>query len=136
MKALVLLLLMLPLSLSGAEDHPIDRELEAAIEKDSSTAGQNRAISVAHKNWDAELNKAYQKLLKHLDAEAARKMRESQRAWMAWRDKGIASLTAFYEKMQGTMWRPIHSYSVMELTRQRAIDLGDLAEIVEERENE
>ena len=130
-----LTLALFPLSVHGQEKkHPIDQKLEAAIEKDSSTGGQNQAIGDAHEAWDKVLNQSYQKLLKHLDPGAAKKLRESQRAWIAWRDKEVASLTAFYEKMQGTMWSPIHAYSVMELTRQRAIDLSDLAEFVQDRE--
>ena len=45
---------------------PIDRNLDACLNSPagSSTAGQSDCASKAYAAWDAELNKAYQKLLK------------------------------------------------------------------------
>lgn len=127
--------ILLP-TLSHAEIHPIDAAMEKAQAKDPSTAGQTSAIDSALKKWDTELNRHYDTLLKRLDPEATAKLRESQREWVTWRDKELESLSAFFSKMDGTMWVPASAYARMNITRERALSLGRLAELSEMRENE
>jgi hypothetical protein len=60
MKILLLALLTLAMPLqAGEEKHPIDRAMDAAMEKDPSTAGMVQAISKANKQWDKEMNALY-----------------------------------------------------------------------------
>lgn len=116
------------------EKHPIDSQLEREIEANPSTAGMMIAFESALARWDTELNLNYKKLVDGLDRDAADKLRESQRKWVEWRDLEINSLSQFYSGMSGTMWRPIAAESQMEITRQRAITLGNLVEMMAERE--
>ena len=117
-----------------AEKHWIDVKMEQAIDKDGSTSGMTRANAQALKDWDAELNKHYKKLINSLDSEAKAKLRESQRAWIAFRDKEIASIQSFYAKIDGTMFRVISASAITELTRKRALSLSYLAEFAELRQ--
>ena len=140
MKRLLISVLMLssyPLFAQEAEEekHWIDVKMEQAIDKDGSTAGMITATDAALKDWDKELNKHYQKLLTNLDDKAKAKLRESQRAWIQFRDKEIALIQAFYSKIDGTMFRVISASAVMELTHKRAVSLSYMAEFAELRED-
>lgn len=103
--------------------HRIDLKMDAASEEDPSTAGQVRAISVALDEWNDLLNSQYQNLMKSLDEAGQAKLRNSQKAWIAWRDAEKEALSAIYGKQEGTMWIPLHNYAVMNLTRERALRL-------------
>ncbi len=121
---------------AGAADeevHPIDAQMQAASERDASTAGEVGAIQAALKQWDASLNEHYESLLEFLDPAAANALRESQRQWIVWRDLELKSLDAYYERMEGTMWQPVRAYARMNLTRQRALALQRLDELIENR---
>ena len=63
----------------------------------------------------------------------SKSLRDSQRAWVAWRDLEIKSLGKFYSKMDGTMYVPMAVYARMNLTRQRALALERLASLVDQR---
>jgi uncharacterized protein YecT (DUF1311 family) len=67
---------------------------------------------------DAELNKIYQSLLAKLaDTEAKNKLRESQRAWIAFRDAEAAFAA---DQFRGGSMAPTIRYEVMaELTQRR-----------------
>ena len=111
------------------EKHPIDAAMDKASEKDPSTGGRTEAIDDALESWDKLLNESYQKLKAKLDRDGAKALRDSQRAWIAWRDKEIANLDKIYGKLRGTMYVPMHAYAKMNLTRQRALQLERLAEL-------
>ena len=131
---LALLLHASQLHANAEEKHPIDAAMDAASEANPSTGGQTEAIEAALKQWDALLNQSYQKLIAKLDLEAANKLRDSQRAWVAWRDKELESLGSIYSKLRGTMYVPLGAYARMNLTRQRAMQLERLAQLAEEIE--
>ena len=131
---LILLFLLANLSTAQALDkHPIDKEMDAAINKNPSTAGQNQAMTTALEKWDALLNRSYQKLKINLDPVALENLVESQRAWVVWRDMEIVFIGEFYSKLQGTMYIPGQIYKRMNLTRQRAMQLERLAGTVRDR---
>jgi len=71
---------------------------------------------------DAELNKTYEGLLKKLpDAETKEKLRESQRAWLAFRDAEAAFAA---DEAHGGSMAPTLRYATMtELTEQRTKQL-------------
>jgi uncharacterized protein YecT (DUF1311 family) len=71
---------------------------------------------------DAELNKTYEALLKKLpDAESKEKLKESQRAWLAFRDAEAASAA---DEARGGSMAPTLRYATMtELTEQRTKQL-------------
>ena len=106
--------------LSAAEKDPIDRALEAAMVKNSSTAGMVQAIDNAHKQWDQKLNTCYKALNKELPAAEWKELVTAQRAWIAFRDAQLKAMDATFDRMEGTMWIPVRAEMAMNITRQRA----------------
>jgi len=71
---------------------------------------------------DAQLNKTYEALLKKLpDAEGKEKLKQSQRAWLAFRDAEAAF--AADEARGGTMAPTLRYATMTELTEQRTKQL-------------
>lgn len=69
------------------QQHPIDRELTSCIDKSKYvTAEMVKCGEEAYKKWDAELNKYYGLLMKILGDDAKKKLKESQIAWLKFRD--------------------------------------------------
>jgi uncharacterized protein YecT (DUF1311 family) len=81
-------------------------------------AAMNAQVRAEFEQADAELNKTYEALLAKLpDAESKQKLKESQRAWLAFRDAeaGFAADQA----RGGSMAPTIRYETITELTRQR-----------------
>lgn len=116
----VVLACIVPVLAEEPEKDPIDVALEAAMEKDYSTAGMVQALSKAEEQWDKKLNTTYQSLKKHMKADEWADLVAAQRAWIAYRDAQTKSLETTHEKMEGTMWIPIHAEMRMSITKQRA----------------
>ena len=58
---------------------------------------------------------------------------EAQRAWIAFRDAQLKALDAFYANMEGTMFVPVAAHDALELTRERALYLLAMADLLAER---
>ena len=115
------------------EEYPIDAAMDKAMDADPSTGGQTQAIAAALKQWDDELNRHYRTLTKQLEKPAAEALRESQRKWIEWRDLELKSLRAFQAKFEGTMWVPGGAYAEMKLTRERALQLKRMVDLLPDR---
>ena len=70
--------------------------------------------------WDRVLNRAYQALLKGLEADQQVKLRDMQRAWIDSRKK---SCDFYYDFFQGTMANPMIANCLNKETGRRAIFL-------------
>jgi uncharacterized protein YecT (DUF1311 family) len=116
-----------------AKKDPIDRAMEAAMEKDPSTAGMVRAISDATVQWDKKMNSIYKSLRKNMEADEWSSLILAQKAWINYRDLQITSIESTYSKMEGTMWVPVSASRVMEITKERALFLESLLENISER---
>ena len=90
------------------------------MEKDYSTAGMVQALSKAEEQWDKKLNTTYQSLKKHMKPDEWADLVAAQRAWIADRNAQTKSLESPHEKMERTMWIPIHAEMRMAITKQRA----------------
>ncbi|GAB4452167.1 MAG: lysozyme inhibitor LprI family protein [Armatimonadaceae bacterium] len=119
-----------PESANEKEVHRLDRELEACMEKNPSTAGMVRCIEEARKGWDRELNREYQVLLARLDNAGKQQLRTAQRAWLAYRDQEYKAIAAIYGKTEGTMFVPMRANRAMEITRKRALEIADYNKIL------
>jgi uncharacterized protein YecT (DUF1311 family) len=114
---------------SPLKSYKIDTILNNCIDK--TNGGDVSMISCLQKaemNWDAQLNKTYKLLLTKLDSGDQRKLRESERQWVVYKDKEFNFLTDVYGKQDGTMWGILISSKRMQLIRQRAIELLDYYE--------
>jgi uncharacterized protein YecT (DUF1311 family) len=81
-------------------------------------AAMNAQARAEFERADAELNKTYEALLKKLpDAESKHKLKESQRAWLAFRDAEAAF--AADEARGGTMAPTLRYETMAKLTQQR-----------------
>jgi uncharacterized protein YecT (DUF1311 family) len=116
-----------------AKKDPIDRAMEAAMEKDPSTAGMVRAISDATVQWDKKMNSIYKSLGKNMEADEWNSLVLAQKAWINYRDLQITSIESTYSKMEGTMWVPVSASRVMAITKERALFLESLLENISER---
>lgn len=137
MKYPLLALILFSTACSFGEDttktDPIDRAMEAAMEKDPSTAGMIQAISAANVQWDKRMNSTYNSLRKRMEPEEWKPLVSAQKAWINYRDLQIASIEAIYSRMEGSMWRPVSASRVMEITKERALFLEALLENLAER---
>ena len=130
---IALLALAMPLRADDEKKHPIDQAMDAAIERDSSTAGMVQAVSKANKDWDKEMNALYQDLKKTMKPEEWAALVAAQKAWIVYRDAQIKSIVETYGHMDGTMYIPMSASAVMEITKDRALFLKSLKELVSER---
>ena len=109
----------------GAQ-HPIDVANDACQQDDSSTLGISSCLAEATARWDRQLNLNYQRLLGRLDAEQQAPVKAAQRAWLAWRDAQSAAISATYQR-EGTMWGLVSAGRRLDLVREQAVRLGQLA---------
>jgi len=68
--------------------------------------------------WDDLLNENYKRLAADLDDEQKAKLREMQRAWIAYRD---STCGFYYTKIQGTMAGPMTAACTARETARRAV---------------
>jgi uncharacterized protein YecT (DUF1311 family) len=81
-------------------------------------AAMNAQARAGFVQADAELNKTYEALLTKLpDAESKQKLKESQRAWLAFRDAEVAF--AADQARGGSIASTIRYETMTELTQQR-----------------
>lgn len=113
--------------MSTAQDkaHPIDIWLRHAIEKNPSTAGMREATNQAREMWDKELNKAYQHLMNRLPSSKQEVLRDSQRAWLKFRDADGEVISKITAAQQGTIFQLNATEYWMRLTKTRALQLSD-----------
>jgi len=124
----VILLSVLPLSMVWAQkQHPIDVALQSCLSENFTTSGMMQCSKKGMAAWNNELNTKYQKLARVLSDEAVKHLRQSQRQWLKFRDSEIQLLHSMYQtkQFQGTMFRSIQAQDVMDLTKQRALELTD-----------
>ena len=112
--------------------HRIDKALDACIDKDSSTAGMVECIGKAYTQWDAELNKVYNELMKQLDATGKASLKSAQLQWLKFRDSEFKLIDAVYSNLQGTMYIPMHADSRMQIIKNRAQELQSHLSILKE----
>lgn len=111
---------------------PIDLGLDRAVAKDPSTAGMRRATQEAARRWDAEMNRAYRRLAAYLRPDDRATLQRSQRAWLAFRDAEFRTIAALTGNKQGTMWGPVSDGQRLQIVKDRALQLRDLASTAEE----
>lgn len=114
---------------SGDANHPIDDRLATCMDVDPSTAGMCECLHAAQLEWDAELNKFYQKLKGDLNAEGQVVLRDAQRKWLEYRDLEFKLADQHIGEMDGTMYRIILADRKMGIVKARALELKDYYEI-------
>lgn len=128
---IAILFVLSGVSFAEEQDNPILVEQGRCVEKDSTTAGISNCAYSAQMQWDAEMNKYYQLLLKKLDKESASKLRESQRAWVKFRDKEFEYLNFVYFKpLMGSVYTNTAAVDKAMIVEKRAKELKEYYRIL------
>jgi uncharacterized protein YecT (DUF1311 family) len=114
--------------------HPIDKALEACIDKNGSTAGMVECTDKAYAAWDQELNKNYGKLMRLLKPSQKEALRLAQLEWIKYRDLDFKLIDSVYDTMQGTMYIPMRVDARMEVVKKRAQELKGYLDLIQEGE--
>ncbi len=123
--------LLWPQAQPSAPRQAIDVWLDECLAKDASTAGTLTCLGQAYAKWDAELNATYQKLFAKLPADGQSALRESQRAWIKFRDQEFLFLDRLYGLMDGTMYQTMRAADRVEVVRKRALELSSYIDVLE-----
>lgn len=129
----VLASVLLLATVSIAQDqarHPIDKTLEACIDKNGSTAGMVECTDKAFGEWDKELNKNYGALMSALKAKQKEALRIAQLEWIKYRDLQFKFIDSVFDTLDGTMYIPMRISSRMALIKKRALELKDYLNLV------
>jgi uncharacterized protein YecT (DUF1311 family) len=114
--------------------HPIDRSLEACLEKDPSTAGMAECIGKAYVSWDKELNRAYNELSRKLKPEARPALKAAQVEWIKYRDAEFKLIDSVYFGLEGTMYIPMRADNRVKIVKARALELNDYLQLLSEND--
>ena len=112
--------------------HPIDKALEACIDKNGSTAGMVECTDKAYAAWDKELNKNYSELMRTLKPPQKEALRSSELEWIKYRDLEFKFIDSVYDALQGTMYIPMRIAARMEVVKHRALELHEYLDLVKE----
>ena len=124
---LALLCLLLPVAgLTAQPGEEIDKQLQACKLHANSTVDNAHCYRGAIQQWDGELNKQYQLLLKAQPANVRQKITAAQRSWLRYRDDYNAAIGAYYQQQQGTIWPLVAAEAQLNVIRDKAIDLYKL----------
>ena len=102
----LLLLLLLPATafaqtgLGNVKEHPIDRSLNACLEKNLSTQGMNGCLGQAYDAWDKELNRVYNELARKLQPDARAALKTAQLDWLKFRDEEFKLIASVYQAFE------------------------------------
>lgn len=117
---------------NDVKKHPIDVWMDECLESNQSTAGMVNCADEAYKKWDVELNKVYKELLSLLDTDSQKKLKESQKAWIKFRDEEFKLLASFYEKKEGTMYIPMQLFDKVEIIKNRVQELNGHLQVIKD----
>ncbi len=132
---LALISILFLASLSTAQEqpqHPIDKALDACIDKNGSTAGMVECTDKAYAAWDKELNKNYGELMRALKPKQKEALRLAQLEWIKYRDLEFKSIDSVYDTLEGTMYIPMRISAHLEVIKKRALELKDRVDLVKE----
>lgn len=122
---------------SGPQDqpqHPIDKALDACIDKNGSTAGMVECTDKAYTAWDKELNKVYGELMRTLSAKQKEALKLSELEWIKYRDMEFKFIDSIYDTLEGTMYIPMRISARVEVIKKRALELQHRLELIREGE--
>jgi len=119
---------------SQEKEYPIDIQLRMCLDKkDISTAEMCNCSIQAEASWDKELNKYYQLLMGKLPESAKAQLKESQKAWIVYRDNEFKFMTKYYyEAKEGTMWYLVSHSDQMNFVKDRSLKLKLYFETLED----
>ena len=109
--------------------HPIDKALDACVDKNGSTAGMVECTDKAYAAWDKELNKNYGELMRKLKLQQKEALRLSQLDWIKHRDLEFKFIDSMFDTFQGTMYIPMRIGARLDIVKSRALALKNHLEV-------
>ncbi|MEO9078783.1 MAG: lysozyme inhibitor LprI family protein [Rhodanobacter sp.] len=114
--------------LDGLEQQPIDKLVDACLQKSNTTMDIQACYGDGYGRWDAQMNLSYQKFMDSSDpdigSEAKQSLRVAQRAWLQYRDRQIDALSGLYGTRSGTIWPTVELQKRVALPKARALALA------------
>jgi len=110
----------------------VEKKVDELREEAKSTAEMVQAEARGMELWDAELNRVYRLLQTKLPEPDRRKLINSQRAWLSFRDANREIIRTVYERAQGSMYRPIAVNAELQIVKERAQNLRGYLATIEE----
>ncbi|MBJ2125563.1 lysozyme inhibitor LprI family protein [Flavobacterium sp. IB48] len=134
-KVLILSFLFLSIVVfsQNKKENPIDALESKCLNKENiSNSDMCNCTIQARESWDKELNKYYNLLKTKLPKEAFETLKESQKQWLAYRDKEYAFISKyFYEVQQGTMWYAVAENRKKDIVKTRAREMEEYYKMFE-----
>lgn len=119
-------------SIRSGVQNPIDKKLQDCIKsKNYTNLGERECLTQALQDWDAALNKNYRHLKTILSSAHFRRLKESQRTWIAFRDKEYTFIESQYEGIEGSMYPNMILRQKIEIIKSRTLELADYIEKIE-----
>jgi uncharacterized protein YecT (DUF1311 family) len=116
-------LALLPLALVIGLSSAISVHAQSKIPYSQTQAGMNEAAGKDFAQADAEMNRAYKKLITALKPKQQKNLRESQRQWLKFRDAETKFRSSEFEG--GSAYPMVYSGHMAGLTRHRTKELTE-----------
>ncbi len=128
-------LLLLPVR-AEPKVHAVDQSLESCLAEatNASTSGIRACIDRAYSQWDREMNRVYQALIKKLNPQSRKLLQESQRSWIKQRDLEFKFVNSVYNRFDGTLYIPMRANESAEFVKQRTLQLQHYLDLLTEHE--
>lgn len=129
LKILYICLILSTMSFAGvSEDYDmelsiLEKQYEEKLDNDYSTMGMLKAMEEYYNELDKVLNKSYKELMAVLSDEDKIALRDSQRAWIKFRDEQIEFSAKLYSKKEGTLWRQFTPRTMLNMMNNRINEL-------------
>lgn len=119
-------------TVNATEDDPTAAALQRCLDDaaHASTAGQTECEATAMREYDRRMNAAYRTLMRELPPDAAQRLRQAQRAWLAFSTAEADARSAIYATRQGTMYVPMEAGASTNIVRDRALQLEAYARVL------
>ena len=119
----ILILSFLITSVLAQDVHLIDKGLKECIDKSKSiTSEMKKCGEEAYAKWEAELDKYYNLLMGVLDEESKEKLRQSQAAWIKFRDLEFEFIPYHFQDI-GSYQGPTMLGDKVNIIKDRALQL-------------
>lgn len=109
----------------------VEQKAAAVVDQYSSTNSMYKSADVEYKELDKLLTKYYQRLMGMLNQEQQAKLRESQRAWLKFREKQYEYYDIQYSNRGGRMWGPLAEGDKNYIMKHR---LNELVRMIENQQ--
>ncbi len=99
--------------------HPIDVQENACREKAVDTVSIHGCVQQSIRDWDQELNKIYEKLMKKINVESKNDLKNSQKKWLIQRDAEFIFYQKYFDTWEGTLRIVSHAAVVRDFIKHR-----------------